>query len=58
MDEKEFMQKQIAEIEREKWLEGERIGRDPGEEFVREWIKKHAEEFREIHNPSGEKFDN
>ena len=58
MDEKEFMKKQIEEIEREKWLEGERIGRDPGEEFVREWIKKHAEEFREIHNPSGEKFDN
>jgi hypothetical protein len=53
MDEKEFLRKQIAEIELQKWLEGERIGRDPGEEFVRRWIKEHAEEFRAENNPSG-----
>lgn len=53
MDEKEFMQKQIAEIELQKWLEGERIGRDPGEEFVRKWIEEHAEEYRALNNPSG-----
>ena len=53
MDEKEFMQSQIAEIERQKWLEGERIGRDPGEEFVRKWIIENAEAYRAANNPSG-----
>lgn len=33
-------------IEVAKWLLGEKIGRDPGDEFVIEWIKENAEEFR------------
>lgn len=53
MDEKEFMQKQIAEIELAKYYEGIRIGRDPGDEFVRKWIKENAEAYREANNPSG-----
>jgi hypothetical protein len=51
MDEKEFMQMQIEEIEREKWLQGERQGSDPGNDFVRQWILNHAKEFREKHKP-------
>ena len=33
-------------IEVAKWLLGEKIGRDPGEEFVTEWIRENAAEFR------------
>ena len=51
MNEEEFMKLQIEEIEREKWLQGERQGSDPGNEFVRQWILKHAKEFREKHKP-------
>ena len=32
---KEFMDAQIKKIEVDKWLEGERIGRDPGDEYVK-----------------------
>ena len=40
------MADQIKEIEVQKWLEGERRGCDPGEEFVTKWIAEHAAEFR------------
>lgn len=53
MEEKEFMRKQIAEIELAKYYEGIRIGRDPGEEFVRKWILENAEAYRAAINPSG-----
>jgi hypothetical protein len=46
MDQKEFMQKQIDQINLDKWLEGERIGRDPGDEFVRKWVLERAEKYR------------
>lgn len=49
MDQQEFMQKQIDQINLDKWLEGERIGRDPGQEFVRKWIAESAAKFREEH---------
>lgn len=44
---KEFIQKQVDQINLEKWLEGERIGRDPGDEFVRNWVKNKAKKYRE-----------
>jgi len=43
---KEFMAAQKDAIEVAKWLLGEKIGRDPGEEFVTEWIRENAAEFR------------
>lgn len=43
---KEFMDAQIKKIEVDKWLEGERIGRDPGEEYVKKWIRERAAKFR------------
>lgn len=43
---KEFMDAQIKKIEVDKWLEGERIGRDPGEEYVKKWIREEAAKFR------------
>lgn len=43
---KEFMDAQIKKIEVDKWLEGERIGRDPGDEYVKKWIREEAAKFR------------
>jgi hypothetical protein len=46
----EFIKKQTSEIRRieiEKWKEGERINRDPGKEFVLNWIKTYGEEFND-----------
>ena len=40
------MAAQTEAIEIAKWLLGEKLGRDPGPEFVLEWIKENAEEFR------------
>ena len=36
---KDFMDAQKDAIEVAKWLWGEKIGRDPGDEFVIKWIK-------------------
>lgn len=45
-DFQKYMQAQIHWLEVEKWLEGERRGSDPGQEFVLELIKSSGEEFR------------
>lgn len=47
---REFMEAQVHEIEVAKWLEGERIHQDPGEDFVAWWIKTYAKAFREHWN--------
>ena len=44
---KEFMAAQTDAIEVAKWLWGEKIGRDPGDEFVIMWIKENGQEFRD-----------
>lgn len=47
---KEFMKTQISWIDVAKWYEGERIGKDPGDAFVMDWIRKHGAEFRQWWN--------
>lgn len=42
----EYMHDQIHQIEIDKWFEGERIGRDPGQSYVMEWIKTNSLKFR------------
>ena len=44
---KQYMADQIKEIELYKWLESEKANRDLGEEAIKDWIAKHAAEFRE-----------
>lgn len=44
---KEFMAAQTDAIEVAKWLLGEKLGRDPGQEFAMQWIKEHGQEFRD-----------
>ncbi len=41
-----FMQAQIKRIEIDKWCEGCSTKRDPGKEFIFNWIKNYAREFR------------
>lgn len=43
---KDFMAAQTEAIEIAKWLLGEKLGRDPGPEFVLKCIKENAEDFR------------
>ena len=38
---------EIDEILKHKYIESEKAGRDLGEDAVKEWVKKYAEEFRE-----------
>jgi hypothetical protein len=41
-----YMHAQKKKIEIEKWCEGIRLNKDPGNEFVLEWILSHANWFR------------
>ena len=43
---KEFMAAQTDAIEVAKWLLGEKLGYDPGEEFVKTWILENGQDFR------------
>lgn len=44
---KEFMDEQIKEIEKYKWIESEKAGHDLGNDCCYEWILKNAKLFRE-----------
>ena len=46
----EIMAAQIHEIDVHKWIESEKAGHDLGDEAVKDWIEKHAAEFREKWN--------
>ncbi|MFH1117242.1 MAG: hypothetical protein V1792_25265 [Pseudomonadota bacterium] len=45
MDLKEYLEIQTREIERHKWIESEKAGRDLGEDAVIDWIRKYADAF-------------
>ena len=45
-DLRSFNEMQLREIERHKWIESEKAGRDLGEEAVFDWIRRHAVAFR------------
>lgn len=43
---KEFMNGQIKEIEKHKWIESEKRGYDLGDEAVKDYIKNYASAYR------------
>lgn len=43
---KSFMDSQIDEINKHKWIESEKANYDLGDVAVKDWIKKHAANFR------------
>lgn len=45
MDLKEYLEIQSREIERHKWIESEKAGRDLGTDAVIDWIIKYADAF-------------
>jgi len=45
MDLKEYLEVQSREIERHKWIESEKAGRDLGMDAVIDWIVKYADAF-------------
>jgi len=47
MDLKEYLESQAQEIERHKWIESEKAGRDLGIEAVIDWILRYADLFSE-----------
>ena len=46
MDFKTYIYDQLQEALRYKWLQGEKIGHDPGERAIAEWIEKYAADYR------------
>ena len=44
---KKFLEAQIEEIKKYKWIESEKKGKDTGEEACREWVEKFALKFRD-----------
>lgn len=55
---KQFMDAQVKEMEIHKWIESEKANHDLGEEALKDWIKKHAEEFRNKWEKENENTDN
>lgn len=47
MEFEKYMDHQRHEINRHKWIESEKAGRDLGSEAVLDWIRKYASVFRE-----------
>ena len=45
MDLNEYLELQNSEIERHKWIESEKAGKDLGMEAVIDWILKYADRF-------------
>lgn len=51
-----FVNAEKQAIEISKWLEGEKLKIDPGENFVKTWIQNHAKKFKEDWDKSCCKF--
>lgn len=45
-----FLNTEIKAIEVSKWLAGEKMGKDPGQEYVSHWIAQYGEDFRKAWN--------
>lgn len=56
MDQKSFCLNQKKLIERAKWLEGERLGHDPGPEFVERWVQQNARRYRQEYQQEYQKL--
>ena len=44
---KTFLAAQCIEIQKHKWIESEKAGRDLGSSAIQDWIKKYAKQFRD-----------
>jgi hypothetical protein len=44
---RQFLEEERDEIERHKWIESEKAGRDLGYDAIMDWIRKYAKLYRE-----------
>ncbi|MCA1959238.1 MAG: DUF4032 domain-containing protein [Desulfomonile sp.] len=49
MDVKKYLELQEKEIQRHKWIESEKAGRDLGVEAVIDWIQRYADQFSDAY---------
>jgi len=47
-----FLKVEMKRINVKKWIKGEKIKADPGEEYIVEWIKKNGADFRKAWDSS------
>jgi hypothetical protein len=52
-DQARYMADQCAEVQRHKWIESEKAGKDLGPAAIMDWISKHAAGFRSAAEGSG-----
>jgi len=45
-----FIKSEISKINLDKWFKGLEINSDPGEEYIKEWVKDNAPFFRKKYN--------
>lgn len=50
MDMKQLCKNQAQQAKIYKWLEGEKLGYDPGDEAIHKWVKNYAASYRERYN--------
>jgi len=53
MDVKKYLELQEKEIQRHKWIESEKAGRDLGFEAVIDWIQRYADQFSDAYLRNG-----
>jgi len=49
MDMKQYLESQTREIERHKWIESEKAGKDLGTDAVIDWIIRYADMFSDFY---------
>ena len=49
---KNFIHAEIEKLKIDKWIEGEKIDKDPGVEYELKWVNDNAENFRNAWNVS------
>ncbi len=47
----DYIRLQLQEIQKHKWIESEKAGRDLGQDAVFDWIDRYAEDFRRYYEP-------
>jgi len=50
MDLKKYLENQVNEMMKYKWIKGTKMGRDPGKEAITEWVQTFAKGYREEYN--------
>ena len=50
MDMKTICRNQVEEAKKHKWIMGEKLGYDPGDKAIEEWVNTYAKKYRDEYN--------